>query len=320
MDYFAALQAFVSTVERGSFSRAAAARGIKVSTVSRYVAALEADLGAALLNRSTRQLHPTEIGSSLYARAAGILADLDEARASARSFNQRPQGLLRLNLPPAFARRQVVPQLAHFLALHPEIRLELTLSEATVDLIEAGSDLAIRIGVLSSSTLIARRLAPHRHILVAQPAWLSRSKLAAPDDLAAVDCLTAVPKEIWRFRADALDTRSVSIQGRLATSDIEARHAAAIAGLGAAVLPTWLAAEALRDGRLAPLLPDWRCSPTSGPEASIWAIYPPKKVVAPKVRVFLNFLTSRLGPDIKPEAAHPASGAPDCALSPSSLA
>jgi DNA-binding transcriptional LysR family regulator len=173
MDYLAAMQAFVRSVDLGSFSKAAAEGGLKVSTVSRYVSALEADLGAALLNRSTRSLHPTEVGRLFYERAALILADVADARSAATSLNARPQGLLRINIPSVFGRRHVLPHMTDFLAAYPDIGLDATLTDATVNLIETGADVAVRIGVLVDSTLVARKLAPHRRILVASPDYLA---------------------------------------------------------------------------------------------------------------------------------------------------
>ena len=145
MDYFAAMTAFVRTADLGSFSKAAAEAGVKVSTVSRYVGALEADLGAALLNRSTRSLHLTEAGRGFYQRATQILAEVEDARGATRALNARAQGLLRINIPGAFGRRHVMPHMKDFLAAHPDIRLDATLTDAIVDLIEAGADVAVRI-------------------------------------------------------------------------------------------------------------------------------------------------------------------------------
>ena len=149
MDYFAAMRAFVRSVDLGSFSKAAAEEGVKVSTVSRYVTALEADLGAALLNRSTRSLHLTEAGTTFYQHALPILADVEEARLATTSLNQRPRGVLRINIPGAFGRRHVMPHLKDFLAAYPDIGVDATLTDATVNLIETGTDVAIRIGALA---------------------------------------------------------------------------------------------------------------------------------------------------------------------------
>src|ERR1700761_4628448 len=173
MDYLAAMGAFVRTVDLGSFSKAAAETGTKVSTVSRYVTALEADVGAALLNRSTRRLHLTEAGRTFYERAVQIIAEVDDARNVTRSLNERPQGLLKINIPTAFGRRHIMPHMKDFLATYPDIRLDATLTDATVDLIESGADVAVRIGALIDSFLIARRLASQRRVLVASPEYFA---------------------------------------------------------------------------------------------------------------------------------------------------
>ena len=149
MDYFAAMRAFVRSVDLGSFSKAAGEEGVKVSTVSRHVSALEADLGAALLNRSTRNLHLTEAGATFYRHAIRILGEVEEARTATTSLNQRPRGVLRINIPGAFGRRHVMPHLPDFLAAYPDISVDATLTDATVNLIETGTDVAIRIGTLA---------------------------------------------------------------------------------------------------------------------------------------------------------------------------
>lgn len=301
MDYLAAMKAFVRAVELGSFSKAAAEAGLKVSTVSRYVGALEADLGVALLNRSTRRLHLTEAGTTFYGRTVQILADLDEARGVTASLNERPQGLLRINIPGAFGRLHVMPHMPAFLAAHPHIRLDATLTDATVDLIETGTDVAVRIGALAESRLIAKRLAPHRRALVASPDYLSAH--APPqdaEDLHGHDCLIFAlqPSDAWYHRAanePQSELAEIAVRGRLRANDSEALRAAALRGLGIALLPTWVVGDDVRAGRLRLLLPqrEWLIAP--GPERAIWAIYPPKKVVSPKVKAFVAFLGKSFG-------------------------
>jgi DNA-binding transcriptional LysR family regulator len=302
MDYLASMRAFVRAVELGSFSKAAAEAGVKVSTVSRYVTALEADLGAALFNRSTRSLHLTEVGTRFYEDAARILGEVDDARHAASSLNARPQGLLRINIPAAFGRRHVVPHLPDFLAEHPDISVDATLTDETVDLIASGADLAVRIGALADSRLIARRLAPQRRSLVASPAYLAgRPPIAAPADLADHDCLgfALQPKPAWYFRRagapESAEPLEVAVGGRLRANDSEALLETALADMGVALLPTWLTGADIAAGRLSVILPDWEALIAPGPERAIWTVYPPKRIVAPKVRAFLTFLDARIG-------------------------
>ena len=296
MDYLAAMRSFVRAVDLGSLSRAAQDTGAKVSTVSRHIAALEADVGAALLNRSTHRLRLTEIGAVFHAHALRILADVDAMRGLASALNDTPQGLLRVSLPAAFGRRHVMPHLAAFLDAHPAIRVDATLTDAHVDLIEAGADVAIRIGTLPDSRLVARRLAPHRRIACASPACIARDgPVAQPADLARHIALvfSLQPAPTWHFRNASGTSQTVEVSGRLRANDSEALLTCALAGQGVALLPTWLAHADLARGALVSLLPGWDGSLEQDFEKAIWAVYPPKKIVSPKVRAFIDFFEAR---------------------------
>jgi DNA-binding transcriptional LysR family regulator len=297
MDYLGAMRLFVRALELGSFSKAALDQTVKISSVSRAVAALEDDLGVALFNRSTRRLHPTEAGVDFYDSALRILSDVEAARLQISSLNGRPQGLLKINIPGAFGRRHVMPLLPDFLARYPDIRIDAVLTEATVNIIEVGADLAIRIGTLPDSTLIAKKLAQHRRILCASPAFLARHpEINRPEDLSGRACLPfglLQPSNRWHFEREG-ETIEVRVGGPLTANDSEALLEAALAGLGIVLLPTWLVAGELRVGRLQSLLTDWQASLAPGDRA-IWGVYPPKKFLSPKVRVFLDFVESRFG-------------------------
>lgn len=297
MDYLTAMRLFVRAVELGSFSKAARDRAVKVSSVSRAIQAIEEDLGVALLNRSTRRLHPTEAGQDFFDRAQRILSEVEQAREHFASLNRRPQGLLRLNIPGAFGRRHVVPLLPDFLALYPEVKVEATFTEQTVDLIGAGADLAIRIGALPNSALVAKKLAPHRRVLCASPAYLARHPpIGHPDDLKAHACLRftlLAPSDRWQF-CKAGEDIAVVVDGPLSANDSEALLESALAGLGLALLPTWIAGLDMNAGRLSIVLPEWQARLAPGDRA-IWGVYPPKKVVSPKVRAFLDFVEERFG-------------------------
>jgi len=301
VDYFAGMRAFVWAVELGSFSKAAAVAGVKVSTVSRYVTGLEADLGAALFNRSTRRLHLTEVGTSFHESAVRILAEVADARLAAQALNTRPQGLLRINIPSAFGRRHVIPHLPAFLNAHPDIRIDATLTDDTVDLIASGADCAVRIGALADSTLIAKRLAPQHRTLVASTAYLSAgTAIVSPSDLERHNCLSFAlqPKQAWYFRprADQEDAPvEIMVAGRLRANDSEALLEVALAGVGIALLPTWLVGREIKDGRLLEVLGNWHAFITPGAERAIWGVYAPKKIVSPKVRAFLGFMETTIG-------------------------
>jgi DNA-binding transcriptional LysR family regulator len=300
MDYLGAIRVFIRAAELGSFSRVADELAIKTSSVSRTIAALESDLGAALFNRSTRRLHLTEAGAHFYERALRISAEVEEARAAISVLNGRPQGLLRINVPGAFGRRHIVPLLGPFLAEYPEIRIDATLTDATVDLIQAGADVAVRIGALADSNLVAKKLAPHRRVLCASPHYLARaSRIERPEDIAQQACLTFAlqPADRWylsRGEGAGEERLDVAVKGPFRANDSEALLDAALSGIGIALLPTWLVGADLRDARLVQLLPEWEATIAQDSRA-IWGVYPPKKVVSPKVRAFLDFLEKRFG-------------------------
>ena len=236
MDYLGALRMFVRAVEAGSFSKAAIATNTKTSTVSRAIASLEEDLGVSLFHRTTRRAHLTEPGATFYEHARGILRGLEEARDAASAMEGRPQGLIRLHVPGGFARLHIMPFVPDFLAAYPDIRLDVSLTDVRVDLLSVGADLAIRIGPLIDSSLLARKLAPHRRIACASPAYLDRRPpIAEPIDLLQHNCLVykLQPTDRWFFRhqAEAGDAfEEVPVTGTLRADDAEPLRDAAVAG------------------------------------------------------------------------------------------
>jgi DNA-binding transcriptional LysR family regulator len=299
MDYLSAMRAFVRAVDLGSFSKAAAESGAKISTLSRYIAALEADLGATLLHRSTRRLHMTEAGDLFYERAVHIIKEIDEARLTVSALNEQPRGLLRINVPTAFGRRHVLSHLPRFLAQYPDVRVDATLTDQTVDLIEVGADVAVRIGALADSSHVAKRLAPQRRALCASPTYVrNTAPIQSPSDLTAAECLEFAlqPSRNWYFhKLKTGDEVAVAVSGRLRINNSEAILDAVLAGVGVALLPTWLIGECLQRGQLVMVLPEWEAKISTGPERAIWGIYPSSRIVSPKVKVFLSFLQQQFG-------------------------
>ncbi|WP_455925700.1 LysR substrate-binding domain-containing protein [Pseudomonas putida] len=288
MDYFAALTAFVEAADGNNFSRAAERLNIKASTVSRYIKELEHDLGIALFNRSTRTLHLTEGGQTFLHHARRVLAELEQARAATSALNQQPRGLLKVSVPPAFSRHHVLPWLGDFLQTYPDIRVELVLDEARVNLIDAGMDLAIRIGTLPDSGLKARRIADQQWVLCAAKDFADPPK--GPDALGDYPAILGSSEEVVFRQGDRQVT--VTLQGALRLNDLDAQRLAAEQGLGVALLPLWLAADGLRSGRLQRWLADWE---VPGGEAALWFVYPPKRIVSSKVRSFIDFMLERIG-------------------------
>lgn len=306
MDMFAAVKAFVAVVDEGGFAPAARQAGQAASSFTRHVDALEAALGTQLLNRSTRRITLTPAGELYLPQAQRLLAALEEANRSVREGGGPPRGLLRISLPASFARLHVTPFLPRFMAEYPGIELDLQMSDTVIDLVGQRIDIAIRLGALEASSLIARRLAPHRRIVCASPAYLAQQAMpSCPADLANHPCLTfafAEGERRWRFVRDG-QVEQIRVSGPLRANQAEALLEAALAGFGLVMLPTWLAGEAIAQGALQPVLVDWNADigrPGSGgalglQEGGIHAIYLPDRRASPKVRAFVDFLAARFG-------------------------
>lgn len=280
MDRFAALRAFTAVVEAHGFSHAARRLGLATSSLTRQVDALEVHLGAQLLNRSTRSVTLTDAGERYFEQATRILAELDEADRGVADDGGPLRGTLRINLPVVFGRLYVVPAIPTFLHAHPGLELEVSLSDSYVNLVEERADLAIRIGNLESSSLIARKLADHRRVLCASPSYLAgRDAPQHPEDLGRHACLVqtfAAGEQAWNFRDAAGQRRRVAVHGALRANNTEMLREAAIGGVGVVLLPTWLIGPDLQAGRLQALLPGWEASPTAM-DAGIHAVYLPNR-------------------------------------------
>jgi len=295
-DHLSAMAVFARVVEEGSFSDAARGLGVSKSAVSKQVGRLEDRLCVRLLNRTTRQLSLTEAGTAFYEHCRQLVADADAAESAVTHLAAAPRGTLRVNAPMSFGQLHVAPALPDFLAAYPELAVEMQLNDRTVDLIEEGFDLAIRIGQLRDSSLIARRLAPMRRVVCAAPSYLdARGRPGHPRDLKQHECLIysylSSGRE-WRFHGGDGDLR-VPIQGRLEINNGDALLAAARQGFGVVMLPTFLAAADVKAGRLEPVLQDWCEAQTGG----IHAVFPASRNLSPKVRVFVDFLARRFTGD-----------------------
>ncbi|PCE29586.1 LysR family transcriptional regulator [Burkholderia ubonensis] len=259
------LSLFVDVVEQQSFSAAARRLGVAASSVTRRIDQLEVQLGIRLLHRTTHALKPTEAGQLLYARATRMLAEMRGLQEDLHSQHSEPSGLLRVDCPAPFGRLHLMAALVAFMRRHPALQVELVLTDSMVDLQGArlGSevDLAVRIGPLEDTRFVATVLAPQRRVLCASPDYLARrGEPGSPDVLAAHDCLAwhgAPPPGAWQFDG----RRYAPAQPRFRSNHSEALLEAAIEGLGLAHLPTWLAADALRAGRLRAVLPHYAATP-----------------------------------------------------------
>jgi len=292
MDRFAALRVFAQVVESGGFSRAADRLDLSTTAVSRQVAELEAHLQTRLLNRTTRRLSLTESGQAFYGRAVQLLHDLEEAEQEASKATITPRGTIRLTTSLNFGTRQVAPAIAAFVARHPGVKFDVQLSDRIVDLVEEGFDLAIRIGGGGSENLVARKLGETRLVACASPEYLARRGTpATPQDLARHDCFTyeyASPRSQWRFGARDGREEAVRVSGPVHSNSGDLNAALAVRGAGVAFEPDFIVGDDLAAGRLVALLPDYAAA-----RSPIYAVYPTRKHLSAKVRLFVDFLAER---------------------------
>jgi DNA-binding transcriptional LysR family regulator len=289
MDRLAGIQVFAQVVESGSFAKAAARLGLSTTATSRHVADLEAHLQTRLLNRTTRRVSLTESGQAFYGRAVQILADLAEAEQEAARAAVVPRGTIKITSSHAFAVRHVAGAIAAFLARHPEVKFDVSLSERIVDLVEEGFDLGIRIGSTGTENLVARRLGETRLLPCASPDYLARRGTPrTPQELEGHNCLTyeyLAPRSLWRFRDAGGQESAVRVTGTLHANSGDFIAQAAVHGAGIVLEPAFVVAEDVRAGRLVPLLQDFQPSPLP-----VYAVYPSRKHLSAKVRLFVDFL------------------------------
>ena len=290
MDRFDEINAFAAVADARSFTQAARRLGVSSAQVSKLVARLENRLGARLLNRTTRDVSLTDTGRAYLERARGVIEDFEALEDSVRD-ESGPSGLLRISAPVSFGASQLTPALLDFAQAYPQVALDVSSTDRMVNLVEEGFDVAVRIGQLPDSSLIARRLAAVRMITCASPDYLARAgEPATPDELpqheAVLDTNVREPT-IWSYGAGA-DHQEVRVHGRLRFSGAEACVTAACRGLGVTRTPAFAAAGDLRAGRLVPLLCAYE------PQTiHVHAAYPHARHLAAKVRVFVDFLAAR---------------------------
>lgn len=292
MDRFQEMRAFTAVVDMGSFVGGADALDLSKAAVSRQVADLESRLGVRLLHRTTRRLSLTEDGEVFYARSKDLLASLDEMETEVAERRGHAVGLLKVTAPVSFGLLHLAPLWPAFMAMHPQLRLEVTLADRFVDLVEEGMDLAVRIARLESSSLVSRRLASTRLILCASPRYLKKhGRPRHPSDLArhlviAYSLLSL--GDDWQFTGPD-GTVHVRVQPRMRTNSGDTCRAVALGHEGIVLEPSFMLADDLAAGRLVQVLPEWRSL-----ELGIYAVYPSRKFVSPKVRVLIDFLAQAL--------------------------
>jgi molybdate transport repressor ModE-like protein len=293
MDRIEALRLLCRIAERGSFSAAARDVKIKQSTASKWVAELEREFGTTLVERTTRQLRISRDGERVLEHARELLRVFDGMTAELGQKSAEPHGRLRVSIPVVFGRLFVLPAVADYLKRHPEVSVDVVMSDRYVNLVEEGFDLAIRVGARLDTSAKGRKLADGRRVLVAAPAYLrARGVPREPAGLREHDCLVHAELDtrvVWRFGVAGGRTTPVSVRGRCSINNSEAVLQLACAGLGVALLAEWLVADELRRGRLVALLETF---PT--PPAPVFALTPPGPVASPLARSLSDHLALAL--------------------------
>ncbi|MBZ9732806.1 LysR family transcriptional regulator [Mesorhizobium sp. CA18] len=289
MDTLTRMRAFIDVVEAEGFSAAARKIGRSKALLSKYVRELEDELGALLLNRTTRQFSLTEAGHTYYQRASEIVREVDSLAEAVRQSSGDVRGRIKLSAARTFADAPIGQSLVDFARQHPDIVLDIHLDDRFVDLVEEGFDLAVRISRLENSSLIARRLAPFSVRLCASPELIARhGKPTRPQDLANMPCIVDTNGRSlanWRFKGDAEDSISVAVSGPIEVNSPIVARAAALSGLGYAMLPDFVAAPDVASGKLVTALDDRLLAGTG-----IFAVYPHRRYLPAKVRVLVDFL------------------------------
>ncbi len=292
MDRFAAMQTFVRVVDTGSFSAAARQLGVGQPAVSKTVAQLEDRLGVQLLIRSTQRLTPTEAGYKFYDGSKRALEEADAADLTARGASASLSGALRISAAVTFARLHVVPRLVGFLAEHPTLEMDVVLNDRTIDLVEAGIDVALRMGSLADSSLVARKIGQSPRRVLGTPGYFERYGVpTAPADLTAHQAVVYDVRgggTVWTFKRDGVET-SIAVNGRLRITAAEGVREAVLAGAGLAVASEWMFAPELKSGLVRAVLQEWALQPME-----LWAVFPTGRRASAKARAFVAFIEEAL--------------------------
>jgi DNA-binding transcriptional LysR family regulator len=288
------MSVFVEVVDASSFAAAARRLGMSPAMVSTHIQSLEARLGVRLLNRTTRRVSVTEAGQSYYERCLRILAEIDEAERAAGDLQAAPRGVLRVTASVSCGSRFLGPVIADYLAAYPDVSVELNLDDRYVDIVEQRYDLAVRIGHLADSSLIARKLGSVASVLCASPEYLQTHGIPAmPSDLAGHNCLIYTygsRQSLWRFFDPSGNEDVVRISGRFLSNNGDALLSLALKNAGVLFVPQYIVEKPLREGRLVRLL-----SKYTTPQTPVNAVYPHTQYLSAKTRAFIDFLASRFG-------------------------
>ncbi|KII76206.1 LysR family transcriptional regulator [Vibrio renipiscarius] len=285
------LRLFVRIATTHNISQAGKELGLSAPVASMHINKLEDSMGARLIHRTTRKVSLTEEGETLLPYAEEIISSVDAAQATVGTGKACPKGTLRITAPASFGRMHLMPALKGFLAQYPELFVDIRLTDSMVDLVEGGFDVAIRNADLKDSTLIAKKLATDKRIMVASPDYIAtHGKPAHPTELKSHLCINQTGLESWAF--DTLEgVLHIKVKGKIKVDHGEAVRDAAVDGMGIAMCATWIAYQHLRDGRLVEVLENYTLIDNS----DIWAVYPSSRLLAPKVRAFIDYFSEYYG-------------------------
>lgn len=293
------LDIFARVARTGNMSMAGREIGLSPAVVSKRISLLEDRLGARLFQRTTRQLTLTETGEGYFRRVVDILSLVEEAEDYVSRRNTKPRGMLKVSAPTSFNRSHIAPHLPSFFAAYPDIELDLHLTDQFVDIIRDGYDLAIRIGELEDSSLVARKLAPERRVICATPAYLLKAGTPKTiDDLQSHNCLVAGAQEVWRLEGPD-GPHQIRVTGNIRSNSADLVRSALFQGLGLALRATWDIGAALESGELVVVMPNY---PGSTKDA-IYAVYPCREFMPAKVNAFIEFYANILERDLTPGRA-----------------
>jgi len=284
---------FLRVLDLGSISAAARSLDLSVAVASQRLKRLERDLGVRLLHRTTRRLHATPEGAALAEQGRPLVEDLEALTGGLRQAGTEISGTLRVTASASFGRQYLSPLLPEFLALHPRVKLSINLTDQMVDLVSSGFDLAIRIGALDDSSLVARKLAVNHRVLCASPDYVRRHGLPrTPQELAEHECVLLVGsqgrQDVWRFGDGAGGEIVVRVRGRMETNYGELVRDSVVAGLGIAIHSSWHVSRDFREGKLVQVLADYPLA-----DSGIYAVMPQRRLVPPRVRAFVDFLAEK---------------------------
>jgi len=288
MDRLAAMETFVGVIEAGSFSAAARRLNLGQPAVSKSIAQLEERLGTRLLLRSTRGLTPTDAGQRFYEHAKRAIEEADEAEQAARDSSEGLSGRLRVSAAGTFARLHILPALKTFMERHPQLEIDFALDDRNIDLLEEGTDVALRMGMLEDSSMTARRIGRSPRLVVGTPGYFARAGVPrTPADLSGHQAIVYSQRgggESWSFGQGSTEV-AVAVSGRVRVSAAEGIRTAVLADMGLAVASRWMFAPELDDGRVQAVLNDWTLPPLD-----LWAVFPSGRLVTAKARAFVAFV------------------------------